>query len=120
MASCQYHFLGIGNHGFGPVLSSLTAHHAAFKAKRCAAGHRATKIDLHLRCHRGFPHGAYGLAHGFIEKSCNNSTMEIARMALKGIWHHGKADDGSVCCEEEFQAQSCCIGRSAAKATIMG
>src|SRR5580693_5283631 len=41
-------------------------------------------------------------------------------MAFKSLRHNRKADDCAVGREQELQAQSVCIGRSAAKATIVG
>jgi hypothetical protein len=98
--------------------SATTA--SALDAKSRAARHGAKIFDLHFPCHRRPSLGADRFAHRLIEKRGDNSPVQIARMACKGLRNNRKAHHGAVRRKHELQTQSGCIRLPAAKTTVVG
>lgn len=120
LALREYASFLIDDARFGPMFSRLVANHAALDTNWRSTGNRQEVVDLHLARHRCAALGADRLAHGFIEQRSDNAAVQIAGMAVECAGNDGKAHDGTVVGEQEFETQPISICLSTAEAAVIG
>ena len=105
--------------GFYPVLPAFIANDAALHSYRGGGRDGAAVIDFKMSRHGCETASANGLAHGFVEQSCDDSSVQKARMPFKSVGNARGAYDGSILRKEEFELKSIRIGLAAPEAAVL-
>ena len=109
----------VEDRGFYPVLPAFITNDAALHSYWGGGWDGAAVVDFKMSRHGRETASTNGLAHRFIEQSCDDSSVQKARMPFESVGDTYWAYNRAILRKKKFELKSIRIGLAATEAAVL-